>query len=161
MRILLVAALVLVLLGDAWWLLAPRKPLGPDAEIEVTLTETEFSPDEEAEELARMPRFDPSTGGWIAGGKLRRSAIDLIPPHTGPWGVDDIGTFLMGRLPDGAGMDVMLAALRALADDGICQVALFADGMKSATVIRIRRVADGRGGTVVCRNRVDPYAGRR
>jgi len=155
-RIVLIGTIGLILLGYGWWLFVPARPVVPDVEIEVTDTSAMFTPGQEAAERARMALFDPVSAGWIVDGKVHRSARGLVPPHVGPWGPDDVGRFLRARLPDKAGKGEMEAAMRALAADGVCQAAFFAPGVKEAMVVRILRVADGKGGTVDCRDRIDP-----
>ncbi|MBQ1499196.1 MAG: hypothetical protein IIZ38_12855 [Sphingomonas sp.] len=153
-RIGLIGVIVLILLGYGWWFLAPRGAAVPDAEIEITGASVDLAPGPGA--LAKLPLFDPATGKWIVDGKAHASAIGLVPPPAGPRGPDDIGRYLTARLPEGAGKREMQAAMRALAPEGICQVALLVPGMESAPVIRIRRVADGRGGMIACRDRLNP-----
>jgi hypothetical protein len=163
-RIVLVGVIALILAGYGWWFLAPAKPAVPDAEIELTSLNLYAGPDD-AGELARMPQFDPSGGDWIVEGKHRRSIIALVPPADPNPGADlhGFGRWISVRLADGARRDVMQAAMRALAAEGICTVALFVEGLRAngpevpaAPVIKIRRVADGHGGMVPCSDRVNP-----
>ncbi|MBN8813022.1 MULTISPECIES: hypothetical protein [unclassified Sphingomonas] len=149
-RIVLVGAIVLILLGYGWWFLAAGKVAAPDTEFEITNFSAELTPGREAAELAKLPMFDPATGGWIADGRRQASAAGLVRPQPGPRGPDDIGPYLTARLPDGAGKREMQIAMRALAREGICQVAFLVPGAEAVPVIRIRRVADGRGGTIAC-----------
>lgn len=156
---MLVGAIVLILTGYGWWLLASGKPPVPDAEIEVGVATAAFTPEEQANGLAHVPMFDPATGDWIVDGAHRRSIIGLVPPNQSPPPTEPRAIWV--RLPAGAGQPVMQAAMRALASEGICTTALFVEGMKlhsdilSAPVITIRRVPDGHGGTMPCHDRLN------
>lgn len=153
----LIGVIALILLGYGWWFLAPRKAAVPDAEIEVTQVYYAPPPRGKAAELARLPLFDPSTGEWIVAGKPRHSVAELVEPAL-PEGRDMHGTgrSLTVRLPDGSGKGVMQAAMRALAREGICTAAFYVDGIGMAPIIRIRSVADGKGGAAPCRDRFNP-----
>ncbi|HWU95869.1 MAG TPA: hypothetical protein VN029_09735, partial [Sphingomonas sp.] len=106
-RIVLVGVIVLILLGYAWWLFAPRKMAPPDAEIEVT--EVYYGPVSRGDaELPGLPLFDPDSDGWIVADKRVRSVAGQVGP--GPSEGQDLhgtGRALVVRLPNGAGKGVM------------------------------------------------------
>jgi hypothetical protein len=156
-RIVLVGVIGLILLGYGWWFLAPRKAAVPDAEITVTMRRISLTPGHVAEELARLPLFDAVTGGWIVDGKPRRSIIALVPPRDPDPGADPegYGRWLTVRLADDAGKGVMQAAMRALASEGICRAAIIVAGVDTAPMFVIRNIADGKGGVIPCRDRLN------
>lgn len=155
-RIVLIGVIALILCGYGWWFLAPGGAEVPDVEIEITNASARPVPPNQPEAFAKLPLFDPATAKWIADGKVHASAIGLVRPHPSPRGPDDVGPYLPVRLAEGAGKREMQAAMRALAPEGICQVIFLAPGMDGGPLIRIRRVADGRGGMIICRDRLNP-----
>lgn len=157
-RIVLVGVIALILCGYAWWLLAPRKPAVPELEIDVTMMQLDVEPGDEKGALARMPLFDPATGGWIVGGKPTHSVIGLIPPRDRDPAGDPhgYGRWLTVRLPDGAGRGAMQAAMRALVSEGICTAAIHIPDGGPVPLFKIRSIADGKGGTMPCRDLVNP-----
>lgn len=153
---MLIGGIALILCGYGWWFLAPRGAEVPDAEIEITNASARPASSDEPEAFAKLPWFDAATGKWIADGKVHASAIGLVRPHLSPWGPDDVGLYLPVRLAEGAGKREMQVAMRALAREGICLVVFLAPGMDGGPLVRIRRVADGRGGMITCRDRLKP-----
>jgi hypothetical protein len=154
-RIVLIGVIVLILCGYGWWYFAPGKPVAPELEIEVSWTNV-VPPDDQVA-FERLPFFVPGTGDWLAGGKRMRSIAQFATwPARGQLPDDSVfQRFVPIRLPADADRATMQQALRALAVDGVCQVAMVERPGSEDMLVLVRSFSDAKGVSQPCRDRVN------
>lgn len=154
-RIVLVGVIALILCGYGWWYFAQAKPAVPELEIETSWM-TVVPPDHEAE-FERLPVFVPATGDWLAGEKRMRSiaAFATWPVRGQPPDDSVFQKFVPIRLPAQADRATMQLALRALALDGVCQVAVVERPGSDDMLVLVHRFTDTAGVSRPCRDRIN------
>lgn len=146
-RIVLIALVLVLALGNVWWFTRDKPGPVPDFEFGVTTGAASFERDAAKE----LPRFDSRAGIWTSQGRRVPDIADHLRRFPGD-GID-LGTYIAAGMAANASPEDMRSMLQALTKSRICYVAVVQDGDPAVTgsngneayVAEIHRIVAVRG----------------